>query len=210
VTDNNGNSSTAVATVTVIGEIPLAPSIAVTRTDNTYTGGDANTIFLGYGAQQLTLTASNVVSGINYLWSPSTYLSNASIPNPAFQPTVGGTFNYNVTGTNQYGCTSSSSVTLQVIDARCDNNNNKVLICKKGKDQCVAAPSVHAHLANGSSLGSCETGTTANAMMRNGEQLFEKTSLRVNPNPANSSSRVIIQPSKSENYSLCIYDMKEV
>ena len=208
VTDNNGNVSTAIATVTVIGEIPGAPSIAVTRTDNTYTGGDANTVFLGYGAQQLTLTASNTVSGINYSWSPSTYLSNATIANPLFQPTVAGTYNYTVTGTNEYGCTAASSVTLQVIDARCGNNNNKVLICKKGKDQCVAAPSVHAHLANGSSLGSCETGTTANAMMRNGEKLFEKTVLGVNPNPANSVSRVVIHPSKSEKYTLSIYDMK--
>jgi len=44
--------------------------------------------------------------------------------------------------------------------------------------------------------------------MRNGEQQFEKTILRVNPNPATSSSRVVIQPSKSEKYELRLYDLK--
>ncbi|HET6994534.1 MAG TPA: T9SS type A sorting domain-containing protein, partial [Chitinophagaceae bacterium] len=209
VTDNNGNVSTAIATVTVLGQIPAAPAITVSRTDNTYTGGNANTIYLGYGAQQLTLTASNgTTSGISYSWSPSTYLSNAGIANPVFQPTVAGTYSYTVTGTNTYGCTAASSVTLQVIDARCGNNNDKVLICKNGKDKCVAAPSVHAHLANGSSLGSCAAG---NARMRNGgdvEEEFEKTVLEISPNPTYGVSKLVIHASKSERYELSIYDMK--
>ena len=128
-----------------------------------------------------------------------------------FQPTIAGTYNYTVTGTNAYGCTAASSITLQVIDARCGNNNQKVLICKNGKDQCVAAPSVHAHLANGSHLGSCDNGTTGNSIMRNGgtpEQIFEKTVLEMYPNPAYATSRVVIHASKSEKYTLSVYDMK--
>ena len=125
-----------------------------------------------------------------------------------FTPTVAGTYNYTVTGTNEFGCTAASSVTLQVIDARCGNNNNKVLICKKGKDQCVAAPSVHAHLANGSSLGSCEIGLPLMPGCEMVKQVFEKTVLGVYPNPANSASRVVIHASKSEKYKLSIYDMK--
>ncbi len=134
VTDNNGNISTAFATVTVVGEIPTAPSITVSRTDHTYTGGDANTIFIGYGAQELILTASNTdSSGISYLWTPATYLSNAAIANPIFRPTVEGTFNYTATASNEFGCKAASSVTLKVEDVRCGNNNNKVLMCKNGQ-----------------------------------------------------------------------------
>ena len=59
VTDNNGNVSTASGNCYCYWGNTCCTSITVTRTDNTYTGGDANTIFLGYGAQQLTLTASN-------------------------------------------------------------------------------------------------------------------------------------------------------
>ena len=58
--DRNGQQwkCFTVATVTVLGQIPASPTVTVSRTGNTFTGGNANTIFLGYGAQQLTLTAS--------------------------------------------------------------------------------------------------------------------------------------------------------
>ena len=69
VTDKNGNSNSATAIVTVNGAIP-APAITVSRTDNTNTGGDANTIYLGYGAQQVTLTASNPAGPATWSWSP--------------------------------------------------------------------------------------------------------------------------------------------
>ena len=212
VTDNNGNVSTAVATVTVVGEIPATPTITVSRTDNTFTGGDANTIFLGYGAQQLTLTANNGdPTGISYNWSPATYLNNPSIANPVFTPLVAGAYNYSVSAANEYGCTAATAVALQVIEARCGNNNDKVLMCKNGKDKCVAAPSVQSHLKNGSTLGSCESSAATNlTTIASGvqERAFEKTTLNMYPNPAYTVSRIIIQPSKSERYTLSIYDMK--
>ena len=212
VTDNNGNVSTATATVTVIGEIPGTPSIGVTRTDNTYTGGDENTIFIGYGAQELQLTASSTnPDGISYLWTPATYLSNAAIANPVFTPTSAGVFNYTVTAINAFGCTAAKSVTLQVIDVRCGNNNNKVLICKNGKEKCVAAPSVHAHLANGSTLGSCGIQFTSRSVITdvdNTETVFKRTVLKIFPNPVTVASKVLIQAAKSERYALSIYDMK--
>jgi len=209
VTDNNGNVSTATATVTVIGEIPGTPAIAVSRTDNTYTGGDENTIFIGYGAQQLILTASNSdPEGINYAWTPATYLSNATIANPVFAPTTAGMFNYTVTAMNGLGCTAANSVALEVVDVRCGNNNNKVMMCKNGKDKCVAAPSVHAHLANGSSLGSCEIQAAGRSSFGAIENPFEKTVLRTYPNPVYGASKVVIHASKSERYTLSIYDIK--
>ncbi len=61
---------------------------------------------------------------------------------------------------NQYACTADSSVTVNVVDARCQGD--KVAICKNdnGPDQaakqiCVAGSAVAAHLRSGALLGAC-------------------------------------------------------
>ena len=81
-------------------------------------------------------------------------------------------------------------------------------MCKNGKDKCVAAPSVHAHLANGSSLGSCEAQSSGRIELSTIENVFEKTVLKTYPNPIQAASRVVIHASKSERYTLSIVDMK--
>ena len=159
VVDKSGNTSSAIATVTVTGSIP-APAIAVSRTDNTYTGLDPKTIALGYGGQSLTLVASNPASTSNtYSWSPAAGLSGTSSANPVFTPTSAGTYTFTVEVTSESGCKASTSVTLKVIDVRCGNKNDKVLICKKeGKKSneiCVSENAVSSHLKNGAKLGSC-------------------------------------------------------
>jgi hypothetical protein len=156
VADAAGNVSTANAVVTVTGSVS-SPSITVTRSSSVYTGGPNNTIFLGYGAQSATLTASG---GVSYRWSPALALSNPNIANPVFTPTVEGTYTYTVTATNQYGCTATASVTLRVIDADCGNNRNnpKVLVCHNGHEICISPNAVPAHLNNCShddQLGPC-------------------------------------------------------
>lgn len=156
VTDVNGNTASGTALVTVVGAVP-APVIAVSRTDNTYTGLPPTTLALGYGAQALTLTASNgTATATTYQWSPATSLSGATSANPVFTPTTAGTFTFTVVATNAFGCTASASVTLTVLDVRCGNQNDKVLLCHNGNALCVAPPAVASHLTqHGDQLGAC-------------------------------------------------------
>lgn len=213
VTDNNNNVSTAIATVTVVGAVP-AVSINVTRSNTTYTNGDPNTVFLGYGAQQLTLTATDANSNqSSFAWSPATYLSTATAAITVFTPTVAGDFIYTAAATNQYGCNASAVVALKVIDARCGNNMNKVLICKNGNEICIAAAAVPAMLNNGHQLGAC--GTTSLMLMAadnnilsvvEEEELLPGTSLTVLPNPV--VAQAIIQfATNNQPYQLDLYNM---
>ena len=115
VTDLSGNTASAPATVRVTGTVtPL--TITVTRANNVYTGGPNTTIYLGYGAQSLTLTASG---GTTYRWSPATNLSNANIANPVFTPKTAGTYTYKVTSNTAGGCAATAQITLTVVDVRC-------------------------------------------------------------------------------------------
>ncbi|MCW3074164.1 MAG: hypothetical protein JWP69_1233 [Flaviaesturariibacter sp.] len=149
-TGGNGASSATMQTVTV-APLPTA-AIAVTRSNTTFTGLDNNTIALGYGAQTLTLTASG---GGSYTWSTgaTTAVINVS-------PTA--TTTYTVTVTDQYGCKSNKSVTITVIDVRCGNKMDKVLVCHKTGSAknpwnqiCISPNAVATHLGNGGYLGTC-------------------------------------------------------
>jgi PKD repeat protein len=152
--DAAGNIASAPATVTVIGAVPN-PTITVSRTDNTTTGTDANTIVLGYGAQALTLTAAGG-TGTTFSWTPAAGLSNATVANPVFVPTAAGTYTFSVTATNQYGCSASQDVAITVIEARSGHNGDKVLVCHSGNAISIAKSAVPAHLAHGCSLGACQ------------------------------------------------------
>jgi hypothetical protein len=153
-TDVNGNTASATATVNVtMSGSAVNPAIIVTRSSNVYTGGPNNTIYLGYGAQSATLTASG---GVSYRWSPAISLSNVNAANPVFAPTQEGTYTYTVTATNQYGCTGTATVTLMVINVRSSTTKTKVMICHNGNEITVSSSAVPAHLnGHGDNLGEC-------------------------------------------------------
>ena len=172
--DNNGNVSFNYATVTVKGVAPI-PAIAVSRTDNTFTGLNANTIALGYGAQQVTLTASNSTSAAaatTYKWSPATGLSSTTAASTVFTPTAAGTYTFTVTATNEFGCSATTTVKISVVDVRCGNKNDKVIVCHKTgsssnptNDICISPNAVATHLSHGDNLGSCPTTFASSATM---------------------------------------------
>ncbi|MFC7667588.1 T9SS type A sorting domain-containing protein [Hymenobacter humi] len=154
VADIHGNTANQTATVTVTGIIPT-PTIAVTPSSTVYTGGVSTNLYLGYGPQSVTLTASG---GASYQWSPAAGLSDAASANPVFTPTTAGTFTFTVTVTSASGCTATKAVTLVVVDVQCGNVNDKnakVLLCHRGKPQCVAATEVPSYLKQGDTLGAC-------------------------------------------------------
>jgi VCBS repeat-containing protein len=116
--DAAGNTSTCSQTITVGG--PFNTSITSVPTSNTYTGGTANSLFIGYGAQS-TVLQSTVPAGVyTYVWSgaDAAMLSNTNTANPVFTPTKGGSFTFTVTVKNLLGCTSTASVSICVTDIR--------------------------------------------------------------------------------------------
>lgn len=224
VTDKNGNVSSTSAVVNVIGVTPVA-SIAESRSDNTFTGLNSKTIALGYGAQKLTLTASNSTSASNattYVWSPAAGLSNATIANPVFTPTAAGTYTFNVIATNEFGCSASASITINVIDVRSGNKGDKVLVCHKAGNNkwtqiSIGASAVNTHLLNGGYLGACDAPATIAAASINDLALTNNltagntNTLSAYPNPfAGQTTVTFTLVSDQAKVSLDLYDLKGV
>ena len=204
-TDVHGNVATAPATVTVVGALPT-PSIAVTPTSNVYTGGVPTNVYLGYGGGA-QLTASG---GVSYAWSPAAGLSSTSVANPVFTPTAAGNFTYTVTATNQYGCTATAQVTIRVVDVRCGNKNDKVLVCHNGHEICIspnAVPAHAAHLGGTDQLGSCPpTGNRGNAGGAPALQATTEVLLEAYPNPFSASTTVHFRPAVTGAVRVRVYD----
>lgn len=206
VTDNNGNVSSANATVTVVGAVPVTPAVTISRTDNTYTGGPANKIFLGYGAQKLRLTASSTETGITYSWTPATSLSNANIANPVFSPTAEGIYTYSVAAKNSYGCTASAPVTLNVEDVRCGIRDKMILMCFRNRYTiCTLEPLVKLHFLLGFTLGECVD--EHSRYSAGNDVVMEKSVLKTYPNPVNATSKVMVQLARAGRYTLNVYNI---
>ena len=201
-TDASGNVASASAVVVVLGSIP-APAIAVTAIGNVYTGGVASNLYLGYGAQNATLTASG---GVRYAWSPAMGLSNAAIANPVFTATAAGSFTYTVTATNQSGCTATKSVTLKVMDVR--TGNNKVVVCHNGHEISISPNAVGAHLANhGDQLGACGTaGRSAAGSVAAAAAGSGSNELAAYPNPTAGQATVSFRTLLDAQAKLVVYN----
>lgn len=224
-TDVNGNSASTHVNVTVTGVISPA-DINVSRLDGTYTGLASNVIALGYGAQSLVLEATNgQVSGNQYDWVSSPYLSSLHSSKTNFNPTSAGNYQLQVAITNASGCISTKSITIQVIDARCGSKGDKVLLCKKDdKDNkksgeiCVSPNAVNAQLKNGATLGACSATGTNNistaAAIINSPSTIEMKSLDSSPllvaypNPFGVETTVnFTLPTAAQKVSLVIFDL---
>jgi plastocyanin len=204
VTDIHGNVQTCTATVTVVGEIPKC-SITSTPSNNTYTGGVPTTLYLGYGPASTTLNpnASGGAS-FNYSWSGPAGLSCYSCATPIFTATAVGTFTYTVLVTNNYGCTTTCKITITVVDVRCGNKNDKVLVCQvppgdpaNAHTICISPNAVATHLANGSYLGNC---TNGNRTAKPEVIVTTTDGMNVYPNPNNGLFDVQltgVKPSKA-------------
>jgi len=157
-TDINDNSASATATVNVVGIVPSCEITSIPSND-IYTGGVATTLYIGYGPPSTTLSAfASGGTSFSYNWSGNTtLLDNTTSSNPVFTPTVEGSETYTVTVTNEYGCSTTCDITIDVIDVRCGEKNDKVLICHKNQTLCISANAVPAHLSNhiDDYLGSC-------------------------------------------------------
>jgi hypothetical protein len=210
--DVNGNSSSATAIVTVVGVVPQV-SIAVSRTDQTFTGGSATDVFLGYGAQSLNFSATDATSALSqFNWSPSAALSAAISASTVFAPLSGGSYPYTVIATNEYGCTASAGVTATVTDVRCGSKMKKVQVCHKGNGNlCIGLEDVSLHLSHGDQLGVCE----ANFVSKETPELDIETdhaaiSLDIAPNPASGSTVLSFRLAEAGLYKLELFNVNAV
>ncbi|WP_375436396.1 endo-1,4-beta-xylanase [uncultured Hymenobacter sp.] len=199
-------SGTAVVTV---NPLPV-PTISVTPSNNVYTGGVATNLYVGYGPQSVTLTATG---GVSYRWDGPAGLSDVTSATPVFTaPPVADKYIYTVTATNEFGCVATAQVTLTVIDVRCSNNNNanKVLLCRNGQVVCVSENAVASLLAGpqgNTVLGSC---TPAVAVARPGSSVSANEQVKgvfeAYPNPFSERAVVHFRSPQTVNAQLQVYD----
>jgi hypothetical protein len=171
VTDVNGNTNTRSAIVTVVGQLPSC-SIKSVPTSNVFTGGNPNNIYLGYGAQSTVLNvAATGGSSYTYQWSGTAtqMLSSTTAAAPVFTPTAPGNYTFTVTVTNNFGCTSTCSITICVKDIRVPGTGlkgspAKVYICHvppgnpnnpQTLEISVNAVGTHIGQHSGDRLGTC-------------------------------------------------------
>ena len=210
VTDIHGNSASCTTTVTV--QYQPTCSIATTPANNTYTGGNPNNIYLGYGPQSATITANATGgSGFTYSWSPAANLSCTNCQSPVFTPTAAGNYTYTVTVTNSNGCSTTCTVSFCVLDARAKDNkgnyNGKVYLChvppgnnSNPQTLSISANAVPSHLGqhSGDRLGTCDVSCGSSAKPGRGnnegseeghehsmEELVAENGIKVYPNPNN-------------------------
>jgi hypothetical protein len=208
-TDPNGNSAAATAIVTVTGVVP-GPVITVNRNDPFYKG-DPNTIYLGLGAKQVTLTAAtgNSSGPFQYHWSPSIGLSNAHIANPVFTPSAAGDYTFTVQATNEYGCMADTTVTIHVIDARCGHNNNKLLLCYKGHNICVhpVVAIILLLLNHDITIGGCAAPLVTDSRTNVTTLELNDMGMSVYPNPATQQVTIRWGLADAGKYRVDLYDM---
>jgi hypothetical protein len=168
VTDIHGNVSTCTAIVTVVGVLPTC-SIASVPTNTTYTGGIPTNLYLGYGAQSTTLKVTPTSgTSFTYSWSgaATSMLSSTTSGAPVFTPTTAGVYTFTVVTTNNFGCTSTCTITLCVKDIRVPGTNgSKVYVCHvppgnpgNANTLSISVNAVSSHLGqhDGDKLGTCD------------------------------------------------------
>ena len=117
VTPTDLTNATLLNTATVKAKDPQSKKVTASSSNTVYKTPVANA---GSDLTKTCSTNSNggtigvaPVSGVTYLWTPATDLTNATVANPTANPSV--TTTYTVTATNTAsGCTSRDSVTVIV------------------------------------------------------------------------------------------------
>jgi uncharacterized protein (UPF0218 family) len=213
VKNSGGCVSASCGSVTINPAPVVSCSIEAIPCNNTYTGGIPTTIYLGYGPQTLTLSATaEGGSYYTYAWTGSD-LSCTNCANPVFTPTAAGTFTFTLKVTSNTGCVSNCSITICVIDPRC---GSKYSFCHNGKNCVLTAANCAKDLAScsGDHLGTssqvCGSEAGKDAIDNtDGSSLPGQSDLdiKVYPNPFASQFHLNIYSSSDENVDVKILDI---
>lgn len=220
VVNSFGSQATCQANVTVIGVVPTC-SIALSKSDNTFTGGAMTDLFLGYGASTLTLTSTAVgADPFTYSWTGMNLLTtvgNAVV----FAPKSTGLYTLTCTVTNSYGCQTTCSVVICVKDIRVPNQTGKVYLCHvpsgnptNTQTLSISTSAVATHLTGhaGDKLGACDMNCGQNKSLEGGDMYSETTShgdvdLIVYPNPSTGTFNFTLESESPEAVGIKIYDL---
>ena len=224
VTVTDAKGCTASGSYYVAGlALTLTNAISVTPASTVYTGGVKNNIYLGYGPQSATLTATPTgasTSSFTYSWSPSTYLSSTSSRTPTFTPTAAGHYTYTCTATYM-GHSVSATVTMCVVDA-VDHSHCGGLIkichvshCTGGTSNTISLPSCAVELALrlfpadhlGVCYGGCGTGAREEATPSAPVLVWQDLAMNAGPNPFAGAITLNFEGAPTENITIRIYDL---
>jgi hypothetical protein len=202
-TDASGNTHSTTAVVTV-------------KTTLTASAGNDVTVYYGYAPMAtatLTATGNGGNGTYSYKWS-----TGATTKTIKVSPTS--TTTYSVTITDGNGCTATDEVKVTVVDVRCGNKMDKVMICHNGNTICVDASAVPAHLGNHADdyIGSCggrsEVGEIVEGDDHHGEEIFGAShaaaQISAYPNPFTNNTTIEYTMGRTQRVSLEVYDVRGV
>ncbi|GGA82805.1 hypothetical protein GCM10008015_24470 [Flavobacterium palustre] len=109
---------------------------------------EKNTIYVGYGATSLNITATPAGGTVPYTYQWSTNQTSQSI-------SVSAAGTYTVIVTDAKGCQTTAYIEVKTLNVQCGNSNDKVMVCHNNQVICVSSNSVQSHLDHGDKLGSC-------------------------------------------------------
>lgn len=186
-TDNDGSSALTSVNIVVnaVCDPKFSSSIAVSPSP-TVPKQAANTIFLGYGPQSVTLTASATGGNGSNTYDWGSAGNGASI---VASPTT--TTTYTVIVTDAFNCTTTKFVTIYVEDVRCGKYGNKILVCYDGCQLCKPVDKVANLLKHKKAkLGTCSGSialaeSSEDADAETAKQITVKQ-IKIYPNPAQS------------------------
>ncbi len=162
---------------------------------------DTVTLYRGYAPQACT-TLTPAVYGSTptaLLWS-----NGSTAPSIQVCDTVSGW--YFVTLTDDTACVATDSVFVNVVDVRCGNDLNKVLVCHippgnpaNAHTICISENGVPAHLAHGCHLGDCHTAPDS---LQNGGSL----QISASPNPMSEVTMVDVHSMAPQHVTVTVFD----
>jgi PKD repeat protein len=159
-------------------------------------------------------------SSFTYSWTGSG-LNCTTCEDPVFTPTTQGVYNFIVTITNNYGCTTTCNITICVLDIRVEGTDGKkVYVCHappgnaaNGQTLAVNVNSVKDHLQNhsGDKLGQCGQYPCAqqSRLITSGKTIIgESFNVAVLPNPSRTSFTLSIESNHELPVNIRILDVQ--
>lgn len=149
---------------------------------------DTITLYWGYEPMSCATLEPGVIGAEppQFLWSDGSTGSTVQVCDTASSW-------YEVVMTDDTLCSATDSVFVNVMDVRCGNNMNKVLVCHvppgnpaNAHTICISASGVPAHLEHGCHLGAC-------AIEVDSIGSSDEVEFMVSPNPMNSNSTVVVR-----------------
>lgn len=168
--------------------------------------GQDQQVIYGYGSNcvQLNGNPAGGVAPYSYSWSPGGSSPNSITTQVCPETTT----KYSLTVTDANGCARADEVTVYVKDVRCGKELDKVTLCHKGRELCVATASVPSHLNHGDELGGCDPQALMNKTGNSAEmEVSAPVKLSNYPNPFSTVTRITYELLFDARVSLKVYDI---